>query len=94
MKLDEAPARTIVLNAMIAILPHLKETEAVFRSLVALGTLLTASRLIDDRNELIQMVKQSQSTVELLKTISGSKSMLDPLGKVSKCSRQILDLIV
>ncbi|XP_034946377.1 phospholipase A-2-activating protein [Chelonus insularis] len=93
-KTDNVPGRTKVCNVIIKIFAGLKDPEAVFRILVALGTLLTIARNnIEENKALIQIIQQSNETVELLKSMSISKSMLDPHGRVSKCSTHILNLI-
>lgn len=91
---DDITSRTKILNLMTVIMDKLKDPEAIFRALVALGTLIAVVNNPDHKNTLVQLLKQSDSTIALLKSSSISKSMLDAHGKVSKCSKQILDLIV
>ncbi|KAG8039653.1 hypothetical protein G9C98_000382 [Cotesia typhae] len=91
---DDMTSRTKILNLMTVIMDKLKDPEAIFRALVALGTLIAVVNNADHKNTLVQLLKQSDSTIALLKSSSISKSMLDAHGKVSKCSKQILDLIV
>ncbi|KAK0167221.1 hypothetical protein PV327_004650 [Microctonus hyperodae] len=92
-KLNDAQVRTRALNVMMNILPSLKESEAVFRLLVALGTLLLTTYDTNERLELISTIKKSTVTINLINGYSNHLSMSDPLGKVSKCSKDIIDLI-
>ncbi|CAG5103397.1 Similar to Plaa: Phospholipase A-2-activating protein (Rattus norvegicus) [Cotesia congregata] len=91
---DDITSHTKILNLMTVLMDKLKDPEAIFRALVALGTLIAVVNNADHKNTLVQLLKQSDSTIALLKSSSISKSMLDAHGKVSKCSKQILDLIV
>lgn len=93
-KSDDLSSRLRILALMTVLLDKLKDPEAIFRGLVALGTLIALTNNADDKNTLVQLLKHSENTIALLKSSSISKSMLDAHGKISKCSKQILDLIV
>ncbi|XP_057317804.1 phospholipase A-2-activating protein [Microplitis mediator] len=93
-KPDDLSSRLRILALMAVLLDKLKDPEAIFRGLVALGTLIALTNNADDKNTLVQLLKHSENTIALLKSSSTSKSMLDAHGKISKCSKQILDLIV
>lgn len=92
-KYNDVPGRTRALNVLFTILPNLNETEAVFRALVGLGTLLAATSDPDDRNELISAVRQSETALNVLRTLSESTD-LNTSNKVINCSKQIIDLII
>lgn len=92
-KLDDTPGRTSVLNVMFSVLPLLNEPEAVFRALVGLGSLLAATPDPDDRNELITAVRESQSALAVLKTMTESSTNLPAQNKLVNCSKQIIDLL-
>ncbi|XP_031830559.2 phospholipase A2 activator protein [Nomia melanderi] len=79
------------LHAMFNILSRLNEPEAVFRTLVGLGTLLCTTTDTTDRNDLIKAVRQSEVTLNILKTMSETDV---PANKLASCSKQIIDLIV
>lgn len=86
------PASTRALNVLFAILPRLNEPEAIFRALVGLGTLLAATSDPSDRNELISAVRQSETALNVLRTLS--ESGLSATNKLVNCSKQIIDLII
>ncbi|XP_012539928.1 phospholipase A-2-activating protein [Monomorium pharaonis] len=92
-KYNDTPGRTKVLNVLFAILPRLNEPEAIFRTLVGLGTLLSATSDPNDRNELISAVRQSETALNILTTLSESTIDLSISSKVINCSKQIIDLI-
>ncbi|XP_012286021.1 phospholipase A-2-activating protein [Orussus abietinus] len=93
-KRDDTPGRTRVLNVMFTVLPLLQEPEAVFRALVGLGTVLAATPDPDDRNELIRAVRQSETALGVLRTMSESTVDLGAQNKLANCSKQIIDLII
>jgi len=74
-------------------LPRLSESEAMFRALVGLGTLLAATPDPNDRNELISAVRQSEA-LNVLRTLSKNATDLGTSNKVANCSKQIIDLII
>ncbi|XP_011640345.1 phospholipase A-2-activating protein [Pogonomyrmex barbatus] len=91
---NDTPGKTRALNVLFTVLPRLNESEAMFRALVGLGTLLTATSDPSDRNELINAVRQSETTLNVLRTLSESTSDLSISNKVVNCSKQIIDLII
>ncbi|KAL6437279.1 hypothetical protein ACFW04_005056 [Cataglyphis niger] len=93
-KYNDMPARTRVLNVLFAVLPRLNEPEAIFRALVGLGTLLIATPDPDDRKELISAVRQSETALNVLRTLSESGTDLNTTNKLVNCSKQIIDLII
>lgn len=94
-KYDDKLKRIKVLSVMLTILPSFKEHEAMFRALVALGTILDGTQQSNVKQQLIKMVRDLDSIMNILRTMSESASTLvDPHKKVANCSKQILDLIV
>ncbi|XP_015115181.1 phospholipase A-2-activating protein [Diachasma alloeum] len=93
-KRDDVQRKIRALSVIMTILPKFKEIEAIFRALVALGTLIAGTSHSNNQRQLIHAVKSSDSTVNSLQTMAQSKSMHDPHGKVAKCSTEILALIV
>lgn len=85
--------RVKALNVLSTLLLRLNETEAIFRALVGLGTLLATTSDPDDRNELINTVRQSETALDILTILSESATSLNPSNKVANCSKQIIDLI-
>lgn len=92
-KCNDTPGRTRALNALSTVLPRLSESEAIFRALVGLGTLLAATPDPDDRNELISALRQFENALSILRTLSESAGDLSASRKVANCSKQIIDLI-
>lgn len=92
-KCNDTSGKTRILNAMFMILPRFNEPEAVFRALVGLGTLLAATLNPDERNELIEAVRQSENILGVLKTMSENTHDVNMQNKVANCSKQIIDLI-
>ncbi|XP_076377843.1 phospholipase A2 activator protein [Megalopta genalis] len=90
-KYNDVFGKAQCLNAMFNILSRLKEPEAVFRTLVGLGTLLCTASDSSDRDDLIKAVRQSEVTLNILKTMSETDVSTD---KLANCSKQIIDLIV
>ncbi|XP_046617824.1 phospholipase A-2-activating protein isoform X1 [Neodiprion virginianus] len=93
-KLDDTPGRTRVLNVMFAVLPLLTEPEAIFRGLVGLGTILAATPDPEDRDKLITAVRQCESALAVIKTMSECSTNSPAQNKLSNCSKQIIDLIM
>ncbi|XP_043259149.1 phospholipase A-2-activating protein isoform X1 [Colletes gigas] len=92
-KYNDAVGRAQCLNAMFSVLPHLNEPEAVFRTLVGLGTLLYTTSDSKDRNDLIKAVKQSEVALNVLKTMSETNVPANTTNKLANCSNQIISLI-
>ncbi|KAG6802854.1 phospholipase A-2-activating protein [Apis mellifera caucasica] len=90
-KYNDTLGKIECLNAMFSLLPRLNESEAVFRTLVALGTLLSTTSNSEDRNNLIKAVRQSEVALNILYTISETTI---PTDKLANCSKQIISLII
>ncbi|XP_012257921.2 phospholipase A-2-activating protein [Athalia rosae] len=93
-KSNDTPGKKSALNVMFTILPLMSEPEAVFRALVGLGTILAATQDPNDRNELITAVRESESALTVLRTMSESSTDLPVQSKLADCSKQIIDLII
>lgn len=89
-KYNDAFGKTQCLNAMFSLLPLLNEPEAVFRTLVAMGTLLSTSNS-EDQNNLIKAVRQSEVALNILQTMSETTVSTN---KLANCSKQIISLII
>lgn len=76
---------------MFSVLPRLNESEAVFRTLVAMGTLLSTTSNSEDQNNLIKAVRQSEVALNILQTMSEIRV---PTNKLANCSKQIISLII
>ena len=92
-KYNDTPGRTRALNVIFSLIPRLQEPEAIFRILVGLGTLLAATQDSEDRNELIAAVRQSETALTMLRTLSEDTSDLSSQNKLANCSKKIIDLI-
>lgn len=80
-------ARAVVASSVI--LPCLSDSEALFRGLVALGTLIWDADTLQDKTELIESVNNSKGMVTLLDKLSGGSSM----DKVTQCAAQVSALM-
>ncbi|XP_043601980.1 phospholipase A-2-activating protein [Bombus pyrosoma] len=90
-KYNDTLGKTQCLNAMFFVLPRLNEPEAVFRTLVAMGTLLSTTSNSEDQNNLIKAVRQSEVTLNILQTMSEIQVSTN---KLANCSKQIISLII
>ncbi|XP_012173007.1 phospholipase A-2-activating protein [Bombus terrestris] len=90
-KYNDTLGKTQCLNAMFSVLPRLNEPEAVFRTLVAMGTLLSTTSNSEDQNNLIKAVRQSEVALNILQTMSEIRV---PTNKLANCSKQIISLII
>jgi hypothetical protein len=81
--------RARAVAALSVILPRLSDSEALFRGLVALGTLIWDADTIQDKTELIESLNSSKEIVTLLDKLSGGSSM----DKVAQCAAQVSALI-
>lgn len=90
-KYNDTTGKTQCLNVMFSVLPRLNESEAVFRTLVALGTLLTTTSNSENRDDLIKAVRQSEVALSILQTMSETSV---PTNKLANCSKQIISLII
>lgn len=92
-KYNDTPGRTRALNVLLTVLPHLSDSEAIFRVLVGLGTLLAATPDPDDRKKLINALQEFENSLNILTTLSESATDLSASKKVANCCKQIIDLI-
>ncbi|KZC09181.1 Phospholipase A-2-activating protein [Dufourea novaeangliae] len=90
-KYNDVFGRAQCLNTMFKILPRLGEPEAVFRTLVGLGTLLCTSES-KDRDDLIKAVQQSEVALNILQTTMSEANISS--NKLANCSKQIINLII
>lgn len=90
-KYNDTLGKTQCLNTMFSVLPRLNEPEAVFRTLVAMGTLLSTTSNSEDQNNLIKAVRQSEVALNILQTMSEIRV---PTNKLANCSKQIISLII
>ncbi|KAG7212515.1 hypothetical protein KM043_012825 [Ampulex compressa] len=93
-KNHDTSGKAKVLEVVLSVLPRLSETEAMFRVLVGLGTLLVTTADPERRNELINIVRQSESTLNILRNVSESLMPVKIPNKLENCSKQIIDLII
>lgn len=93
-KKNDTSNGTKVLNVIFAALPRFNESEAIFRILVGLGTLLSASYSTENRNQLIDAVRQSETAVSVLRTLSETTTQPNSQNKLADCSKEIIDLIL
>lgn len=93
-KYGDTVGKTQCLNVIFSVLPRLNESEAVFRTLVALGTLLCTATNQQDRDDLIKAVRQSEAALNILKTMSETKISTSTPNKLANCSKQIISLII
>ena len=93
-KYSDTVGKTQCLNVIFSVLPRLNESEAVFRTLVALGTLLCTTTDQEDRDHLIKAVRQSEAALNILKTMSETKISTNTSNKLANCSKQIISLII
>ncbi|CAL7942520.1 unnamed protein product [Xylocopa violacea] len=90
-KYNDTLGKTQCLNAMFSVLPRLNESEALFRTLVALGTLVSTTPNLEDRKNLIEAIRQSEVALNILHTMSDTTV---PTNKLANCSKQIISLII
>ncbi|XP_053984951.1 phospholipase A-2-activating protein isoform X2 [Hylaeus anthracinus] len=91
-KYNDAVGRVQCLNVMFSVLPHLNEPEALFRTLVGLGTLLYTSDS-KDRSNLIKAIHESEVALNVLRTMSETNVPANTTNKLANCSKQIISLI-
>ncbi|XP_001606082.1 phospholipase A-2-activating protein isoform X4 [Nasonia vitripennis] len=90
-KTNDSAGKTQVLGVICNLLSLFKETEAVFRALVALGTLLTGSSS-SERAEFVKVVGQSENALNVLQQASESLD-LSVQNKLACVSKEIISLI-
>lgn len=75
------------------LLEIVKETEAVFRILVGLGTLIVGAINHREREMIVATVKSSRSVLKALKMLLDGVDSSDVPNKLLSVTRQILELI-
>lgn len=86
---QDALGRARAVDASCIVLPRLSDSEAVFRGLVALGTLIWDADTLQDKTDLIESVNMSKElTVKLDKLSRGP-----PTFKVTQCATQVSALM-
>lgn len=81
------------MNGILSMISRLQEPEAIFRILVGLGTLIDATVNANDRNELIEAVRQSEVALTMLRTLSEDNGAVNSQNKLASCSKQIINLL-
>lgn len=81
------------MNVILSMIPRLQEPEAIFRILVGLGTLLDGTNDVNNRNELIEAVRQSEVALTMLRTLSEDNGDVNSQNKLASCSKQIINLL-
>jgi len=81
--------RARAVDASFIILPHLSDSEAMFRGLVALGTLIWDADTLQDKTDLIESVNMSKELTVLIDKLSRGPST----NKVTQCATQVSALI-
>jgi hypothetical protein len=80
-------AQAVVASSVV--LPRLSDSEALFRGLVALGTLIWDADTLQDKAELIESVNSSKEFTAFLDKLSGGSST----DKVTQCAAQVSALM-
>ncbi|KAJ9583075.1 hypothetical protein L9F63_022581 [Diploptera punctata] len=88
-RMQDTIGRTQAVEAATVVLPRLSDSEALFRALVALGTLVWDAETIQDKSELIGIVNSSKELSSLLEKLSAGSSM----DKVTQCASQVCALM-
>ena len=86
---QDALGRARAVDASSIILPHLSDSEAMFRGLVALGTLIWDADTLQDKTDLIESVNMSKELTVLLDKLSRGPST----HKVTQCAAQVSALM-
>ena len=85
--------KPIVLVVIIQILNYLKEKEAIFRILVALGSIILGTTNESEKKTLMHMAKDSKTLLQglrfLLKDVENSTNS----NKLLSITKQIIDLL-
>lgn len=92
-KVSDTLGKIQALNVIFRLLENLKETEAVFRLLVALGTLILAASNAAERNGFIKTVKQSRPVLKALRILLDGVDTSNVPSKLLSVTKQILELI-
>lgn len=85
----DSHGRARAVAAACVLLPRLSDTEALFRGLVALGTLIWDAHELQDKMELIESVNNSKEFTALLDKLSGGSAV----DKATQCAAQVSALI-
>jgi hypothetical protein len=86
---QDALSRMRAVEASSIILPRLSDSEALFRGLVALGTLIWDADTLQDKTKLIESVNMSKELTVLLDKLSAGLST----DKVTQCAAQVSALM-
>ena len=86
---QDTVGRAQAVESTIVLVPRLSDAEALFRSLVALGTIIWDSDTMQDKLDLIGAVNTSKELSSLLEKLSGGSSM----DKVTQCAAQVSALM-
>lgn len=86
---QDALSRARAVDASSVILPHLSDSEAMFRGLVALGTLIWDADTLQDKTDLIESVNMSKELTVLLDKLSRGPTT----HKVTQCAAQVSALM-
>lgn len=92
-KHNDTTGKTRAMNVILAMIPRLQEPEATFRILVGLGTLVESTVDSNNRNELIEAVRQSEVALTMLRTLSEDNGDINSQNKLASCSKQIINLL-
>ncbi|XP_051162617.1 phospholipase A-2-activating protein [Leptopilina boulardi] len=92
-KHNDTSGKTRAMNVILSMIPRLQEPEAIFRILVGLGTLLDGTNDVNNRNELIEAVRQSEVALTMLRTLSEDNGDVNSQNKLASCSKQIINLL-
>lgn len=86
---QDTVGRAQAVEAATVVIPHSSDSEALFRGLVALGTLVWDADTMQDKSELIGIVNSSKELSSLLEKLSAGSSM----NKVTQCASQVCALM-
>ncbi|PSN46406.1 Phospholipase A-2-activating protein [Blattella germanica] len=88
-RFQDTVGRARAVDAAVHVIPKLSDSEALFRGLVALGTLIWDADTMQEKSELINTVNSSKELSALLDKLSGGSSM----DKVTQCAAQVSALM-
>lgn len=92
-KSNDVLGKVQTLSIIFKLLEILKETEAIFRTLVALGTLIVGASNANEKNGFTSSVKQSRTVLKALRALLTGVDSSNVPTKLLSVTRQILDLI-
>ncbi|KAJ8687853.1 hypothetical protein QAD02_023648 [Eretmocerus hayati] len=94
-KANDTEGRAQVLDAILKLLPLITDPEAIFRTLVALGTLLTDPSISEgERTKFIQTMHQSQTALKFMQDACDTGSAKQTPEKVPYLAAEIINLVV